>query len=322
MRALSATISVFLTLWFVGNAGLLWADRAEGSFERALSVSGPVQLQVSTSSGGIVIRKGAAGSVRIQARITAQDRFGDAAALVREVEQNPPIRQTGNIITIGNEVRRWDKVGISYDLTVPQETQADARTGSGNVDIYDLRGPVEASTGSGGIRAENIGARVQARTGSGNILVSRTGGGVSAGTGSGSVQLDSINGAVDAQTGSGNITVSGASGAVRARTGSGNVRVEKAQGEVDAQASSGGVTVDGSPKSARWDLRTGSGSVRVSLPPGTPFELDAHTGSGSITTSHPITVSGTVRKNELRGVAIRPDNRIFIRTGSGAVRVD
>lgn len=322
MRKASAAVVVFLVMVLAGAGELLYADRAEGAFARTLSVSGPVQLQVSTGSGGITIRKGAAGSVRIQARVSANDRFGDAAALVREVEQNPPIRQTGNIITIGNEVRRWDKVGISYDLTVPQETQADARTGSGNVDIYDLRGPVEAATGSGGIRAENIGARVQARTGSGNILLSRIGGGVSATTGSGSVQLDSINGAVEAETGSGNITVSGASGGVRARTGSGSVRVEKAQGEVDAQSSSGGVTVDGSPKSARWDLRTGSGSVRVSLPPGTPFELDAHTGSGSISTSHAITISGALRKNELRGVAIRADNRIFIRTGSGAVRVD
>ncbi len=238
------------------------------------------------------------------------------------MEQNPPIRQTGNIVTIGTVVRRWDRVGISYDLIVPEDTQVSAHTGSGNLDCYDVRGPVEASTGSGGIRVENTGGRVQARTGSGNIVVTRAGGSVTATTGSGSVQLSEVNGEGEAQTGSGNITVSGATGAVRARAGSGRVRIERAQAEVEAHSASGGVEVDGNPKSARWDLRTGSGSINVSLPPGTPFELDAHTGSGSITTAHPLMVSGTIRKNELRGVAIRPDSRIFIRTGSGSVRVD
>ncbi len=320
MRKVGAAVLVFAVMLVAVVP--LWADRAEGAFERTLSVSGPVQLRVSTGSGSITIRKGAAGSVRIQAKVHVSDRFGDAQALVREVEQNPPIRQTGNIITIGNEVRRWDKVGISYDLTVPEETQAEARTGSGNVEVYDLRGPLETATGSGGIRAENIGSQVQARTGSGNIVLSRTGGGASATTGSGSVETSSINGSVEAHTGSGNISVSGATGGVRARTGSGTIRVQKALGEVDAEAASGGVTVDGAPKSARWALRTGSGTVHVSLPVGTAFELDAQTGSGSISTSHPITVSGTIRKNELRGVAIRADNRIYIRTGSGTVRVD
>jgi len=305
MRKAGAAVLVLAVMLVAGVP--LWADRAEGAFERTLSVSGPVQLHVSTGSGNITIRKGAAGSVRIQGRVHVNDRFGDAQARVREVEQNPPIRQTGNIITIGTEVRRWEKVGISYDLTVPEETQADARTGSGNLEVYDLRGSLETATGSGGIRAENIGGQVQARTGSGNILLSGTGGGASATTGSGSVETNSINGSVEAHTGSGNITVSGASGGVRARTGSGSIRVQKALGEVDAEAASGGVTVDGAPRSARWALRTGSGSVHVSLP---------------LSTSHPLTVSGTIRKNELRAVAIRADNRIYIRTGSGTVRVD
>lgn len=319
MRFASGLLAVSMVL---GGAATVWADRADGSFERTLSVTGPVQLEVKTGSGNITMRRGSAGSVRIQARVTANTRFGDAAALVREVEQNPPIRQSGNTIVIGSDVQKWDRVGISYDLTVPEETQAAARTGSGNIDCYDVRGPLKIDTGSGNIRVENSASSVDSSTGSGNVAVSRAGGSVRAGTGSGNIQLVSINGSADTHTGSGDISVSGATGAVRARTGSGTVRIERATAEVSADAGSGGVVVDGTPKSARWDLRTGSGTVRVSLPPGTPFELDAHTGSGTISTAHQLMVSGTIRKNELRGVAIRPDNRIFIRSGSGSVRVD
>lgn len=311
-----------LPLFLAAGAALVRADRAEGSFDRTLAVSGPVQVRVSTGSGGITVRKGPSASVRVQARIRAQNVFGDAAALVRDVEQNPPIRQNGNIITLGDDVQRWNNVAISYDLAVPEETEVRAHTGSGSEEISDVRGPLEASTGSGAIRAEKIGSSVKATTGSGSILVSHAGGAVTASTGSGGIELTDINGAVEAHTGSGGITVIGSTGAVRARAGSGRVRVERAVSDVDAHSASGGVTVDGAPKSARWNLESGSGSILVSLPQSTPFELDAHTGSGGITTSHQLTVSGTSRRNELRGVAIRPDNHIFVRTGSGNVKVD
>ncbi len=310
-----------LLLLVVATAPLALADRAEGSFERTLAVTGPVRLEVATGSGNVTVRKGEGNSVRIQARIQANDRAGNAAALVREVEQNPPVQQTGNTIIIGSAVRKWNNVGISYDVTTPDQTQVKADSGSGNVECYDVRGPVEAGTGSGNVRVENSGGAVQARSGSGNVIVSRAGGSVSATSGSGSVQVTAVTGSAEATTGSGNVEVSRASGAVRARAGSGNVRVQGATENLDAESGSGGVIVDGTPKSARWNLRTGSGDVRVSLPPGTAFELDAHS-PGSITTAHPVTVSGTVGKHQLRGVAIRPDNHIFIRTGSGSVRVD
>lgn len=313
---------LFLFAVLLGNPLLLPADRAEGSFERTLTVSGAVELRVSTGAGSIQIRKGPAGSVRVVARIRAQDAFGDPAALVREVEQNPPISQSGNAITLGDHVRRWNHVSISYDLTVPEETQASASTGSGGIDIYDVRRQVDAATGSGSIQIERVGAGAQARTGSGSIIVSSTGGSVTASTGSGRIELTGINGRAEAQTGSGGITVIGATGAVRARAASGHVRVEKAVGDVTAESASGGVEVDGAPKSFHWELSTASGNVRVSLPRDTPFELDAHSSSGSITTSHPLTVSGTIRRNELRGVSIRPENHIRIRAASGSVRVD
>lgn len=301
----------------------LWAARAEGAFERILNVSGPVQLRVGTGSGSISIRKGAEPVVRIRARVVANDRWGgrDAKEVVREIEQNPPIQQTGNIITVGNEVRRWENVGISYDIAVPDETQVNAHTGSGNVDAYDVKGPAELGTGSGSIHAENIPGRVAASTGSGNVTVTRAGE-TKARTGSGSIEIAQIAGGVDANTGSGNVTVASATGAVHAEAGSGQVRIEGAKADVEAHSGSGGLTVDGTPKAAHWNLRSGSGGVNVTLPPGTAFEVDAHTGSGSISTSHPVTVSGTVRRNELRGVAVRSDNRLLIRTGSGNVRID
>ncbi|HYM12846.1 MAG TPA: hypothetical protein VEU62_19060, partial [Bryobacterales bacterium] len=41
------------------------ATAAEGTFERTLQVSGPVDLDVSTGAGGITVRAGSAGTVRV-----------------------------------------------------------------------------------------------------------------------------------------------------------------------------------------------------------------------------------------------------------------
>lgn len=315
----TVTLALFLIAAAVPQ---LMADRAEGSFERTLSVSGPVQLNVDTGSGNIIVRRGSAGSMRIQAKISANRRMGGAAELVREVEQNPPVRQSGNVITIGSAVRKWDNVGISYEISTPADSNVRAASGSGNVECHEVHGPVEATSGSGHVRVEGIGAEVRARTGSGNVVVARTEGAASGGSGSGNVELTAVSGAADAHTGSGNIAISRATGAVRARTGSGTIRVVGAASELDLESGSGEIDVDGAPKSSRWAMRTGSGSLRVSLPQGTGFELDAHAGSGTISTSHPVTVQGIVRKNELRGVAIRADNRLMLRTGSGNIRID
>ena len=70
-----------------------------------------------------------------------------------------------------------------------------------------------------------------------------------------------------------------------------------------------------------WDLRASSGTITVELPKDSAFELDARTSSGKIDSSHPITVSGQVRKNTLRGTVRGGGPTLALRTSSGSIRV-
>ena len=84
-------------------AGVVSAEE-QGSFERTLTVSGPVDLDVVTDSGGITVITGPAGSVRVHAILKAQHGFLDfdnAEAHIRELERNPPVEQIGNRVRIG-----------------------------------------------------------------------------------------------------------------------------------------------------------------------------------------------------------------------------
>ena len=72
------------------------AAAEEGTFERVLDVSGPVELEVVSGSGSITIRAGASDTVRVHGTIRSRD-----SGKVSRLEQNPPIEQNGNVIRVG-----------------------------------------------------------------------------------------------------------------------------------------------------------------------------------------------------------------------------
>lgn len=266
----------------------LWAMQTTGSFDRALNVSGPVELDVQNSSGSVTVRAGDATTVRVHGTIRAQNGFWDGAEQrVREVEKNPPIQQTGNSIRIGPIQDEWLRrhLSISYEITVPQQTRLRSRTGSGHQTVEGIQGPVDVSTGSGGVNVARIGGQVRAQTGSGRM------------------ELASIQGSVDAHTGSGGIQATAVSGPINARAGSGSVQLE--------QLSPGPV-----------EAHTGSGGVRLRLPQSGGYDLDAHTGSGSVTVDQPITIRGSMNRHAMRGQIRGGGMLLRVSTGSGSVRIE
>src|ERR1700726_4078219 len=89
-----------------------------GSFDRALNVNGPVDLEVATNSGRITVRSGNTGAVQIHAVISASDDVNSPD--VRDIELNPPIQQTGNSIRIRPiDNDRFRRIAIAYDVLVP-----------------------------------------------------------------------------------------------------------------------------------------------------------------------------------------------------------
>src|SRR5207248_8285229 len=85
------------------SSGVAFA--AQGSFDRTLQVSGPVDLQVSTGSGHIHVTAGGGSQVQVHATIRANEEtsnwFGGGGRLspqekAQRLEHNPPIEQDGN----------------------------------------------------------------------------------------------------------------------------------------------------------------------------------------------------------------------------------
>lgn len=304
------------------------AYAAEGSFERTLTVTGPVELDVSTGSGHIEVRSGDATTVRIHGSIRASSGWhlseDEAKRKVRYLESNPPIEQHGNIIRIGrvedSELTR--NVSIGYDLVAPAQTRLHSRTGSGSQSVVGIHGPVQASTGSGNLKLEDIGDEVRAETGSGNVQLRSVKGSAHTSTGSGSINASAIAGSFVASTGSGDVRLEQTgSGDGKVETGSGSVELHGVRGALRVRAGSGGITAEGEP-AGDWSLHTGAGSITVRVPSQAVFDLDAHTNSGTISSQHPITVQGTIGRGELRGKVGQGGFRLELRTGSGNIHID
>jgi hypothetical protein len=259
---------------------------ADGTFDRKLSVKGPVLLSVETGSGNIHVQPGSASEVHIVAHVHAGSGWslsGGSSAddRVKEVIAHPPITQAGNIISVGKQ--KVQNVAIDYEITTPRGTDLRADTGSGDIHIADEGGPVHARTGSGTIDATGLSDHVNLETGSGNIKAS---------------MLSSLD--------------------VKAQTGSGSIQLKNVQGSLWADTGSGSLEIAGKP-SASWKIETGSGDVNLSVG-SAPYSLDAETGSGDVQTSAPIT-SQSSDKHHIVGNVGGGGPKVRIVTGSGDIRI-
>jgi hypothetical protein len=255
---------------------------AEATFERTLSVSGRVELSVSTGSGNIHITHGVGNQVHIWGKVKSG--WGGSDERVREIAANPPIEQTGSIIRIGGHHENLHNISIDYEIQAPENAFLDAGSGSGDIRVEGVGENAKISTGSGNIHATGLHGGFKVDTGSGDIYAEQTG-----------------EGFVKAQTGSGNIELRNLRGSLYAHTGSGNIKA-------------------GGAPTADWKLGTGSGNVEL-WPGSAALTLDASTGSGSIHTDQEMLTHGSSDHHHVSGKINGGGPTVRIETGSGDIRV-
>jgi len=273
---------------FAIAVGLCYAQRADGSFERTLTVTGFADLELTTDAGGIDVVPGPPGTIRIRGILKAEDNWfhsrGDVESRIRELEAHPPIVQNGNSIRV--EVRdRHLLRGISMRLEVetPPDSRLRARADSGGIDVRGIKGPVDCHTDSGGIHASEIDSEVRATADSGGIHIRRVNGPVYAHADSGGIEAMEISGSIDAEVDSGGVRVS-----------------QTAPAPIKARSDSGGTDIT---------LATTGG-----------YDIQAHAGSGGITAPE-ITVSGRISSHEVNGKLRGGGALVDVRTDSGHIDI-
>jgi DUF4097 and DUF4098 domain-containing protein YvlB len=267
----------------VASAMAVPALATEASFDKTLSVKAQATLLISTGSGKIHLTHGSESQIHIVGRVRTTG-WGGSDAKVKEIAANPPIEQTGDIITVGRHMENLHNISIDYEVQAPQNVLLKAETGSGEIAIDGVGQNAKLETGSGSIHAHGLAGTLSAETGSGDIEIDLTG-----------------TGDAKAETGSGNIQIRGVHGAFHGQTGSGDIQAA------------------GLPLHD-WKLETGSGSVVLTLGSAS-FNLDAETGSGGIHVDQALTTEGSQEKDHVRGKVNGGGPLVKVETGSGGVTV-
>jgi DUF4097 and DUF4098 domain-containing protein YvlB len=279
-----ATSLIFLS--FALASGLA---AQEGSFDKTLVVSGPVNLDIKTASGGITVTQGLAGSVQIHAILRAEHGWFGSDHLeerMKELERHPPVEQNGNHVRVGYVQGRDLLRGISMRLEIrtPSDSQIQARAESGGIRVDGVRGPVECKTESGGIEIRDVAADVRAAAESGGVHIRNI------------------------------------KGSVSARAESGGIEAMEVAGRIDVETQSGSIRLD-QTTAAPINARAASGGVTVKLAPASGYDISAETASGRISVPAML-VQGAYSPHHVDGKIGNGGPLVRIRAASGSVRID
>jgi len=323
-KQLTFTLALLAALAAAGCAG---NASIEGSFDRSLTVDGPVRLELGNVAGSVQVLPGPPGRVEIHGsfRVHAWS-WRSVRTRVAELESNPPIEQSQNLIRVGTGLRPLARHSphsliIHYSITTPPDTEVHVDLGAGEIRVEGVRGPVQLTTGSGAVTAEQIGGDARVRSASGDIALREIKGEADATSGGGNMRLADISGDVRARSGAGNITVENPQQTVNVKSGAGNIRITGASDDIRAHDGMGNVTIEGNPRAASyWEVHSGMGNLALRVPPTASFHLYARTGMGGIRSELPGLPTEHSR-HELRAHVGSGGGRIEIESGMGEIRI-
>ncbi len=286
--------------------------KIKARFEKEMEVGVPLQLEVATGSGDISVQRGEDGKLRVtsdfQVRAGSQE---EAEELARRIREDPPIEVEGALARVGGlskyDLGTWPggpSVVFDFSVSAPFDTEVQVKTGSGDEDVRNLKGPVTAKAGSGDIQVRDVEEHVEIDTGSGDIAVTRGGSSVSADTGSGDLDLNEAGGEVSVRIGSGDAQLRCLGGSMHVAIGSGDVNVESPV-----------------PDGAEWVLKAGSGDVELLLPGDSQFALSARCALGEIEPGFGLRPSGGIGKRIEGKVGESPTSSITIKTAHGDIKI-
>jgi hypothetical protein len=274
--------------WMSGLALVaLAASPARGDeWTHQYPLKGRPELHVKTDDGSVRIETGTGSE--IDARVTTVGwRVAPGEVTITE-------SQTGDRVEI--EVRLpKDHHGfgsghrsVNVILRVPKEADLTVHTGDGSIEVQPVSGQIDLSTGDGSITADGLQ------------------GGIHLHSGDGSIRATGLAGRLEASTGDGHMDVRGRFDALDLRTGDGGI-------EAAAEP--------GSRIEAAWSLSSGDGGITLRLPKGLDADIDAHTGDGGIVLDKPVTVTGSISPNAVRGKLGAGGLPLRIQTGDGGIRL-
>lgn len=255
-------------------------------------VGGTLDTTVALAPGGTVDLGLSSGSITVSA-------WSRGEARVRATTEGGTLRFAASGARVALEVRGTQVGEARYELTVPVGTRLLMRSTSGTLTARGVGGEVDARTLSGDVEVASVADRATVESFSGSVTVR------------------DVRGVLRATSVSGDLVLSGLAGDVETGTVSGEIEMRGVQSRlVRAESVSGDIAFAGAIDPAgRYDFRTNSGDVRLTIPESASALLGVETFSGELDSSLRLTLQPGTRTG---GVGRR---RLEFRLGGGGARI-
>lgn len=228
------------------------------------------KIKIKTVSGDCIIKKGDGEEVKLVLTYTYDDS-----------DFEPELEQRGDRLILTEKFRgRTTRGKSTWRLIVPEATNIDFSTASGDLEVNDLKSRVEASTASGNVDLTNLSGEFEVSTASGDVEAKVLEGQVKFSTASGDVDLSALTGEVKISTASGRINADKMEGEIKLSAASGNIDILSSVGEFEVSAASGDVEANEILLKAESSFSVASGNVEVTLGESPEYDLKVSAASG------------------------------------------
>jgi DUF4097 and DUF4098 domain-containing protein YvlB len=286
----------------INNAnGRVGVSRGRGRLE-VENAFGSVDVR---GNDGDVLVRGGNGAVTV-ADVTGTaditNRFGSIQ--VRNAGRGLTIHSNNGGIEATN-VGGATNIANSFGKVIVTDSRGDlfVQNQNGEIQATGVGGAADLHNSFGAVRFSRIGKNLTVRSQNAGVVGDSVGGSATVETSFGNVDLRDIKGGARITAGNSPVRLASVSGEVYAKTSFGGITLTDVAGPVTAENGNGSITVEvrRGPKCQPVSLHTTFAPIRVTLPQGTGYNLNAQTSFGHIRTDFEIAATGEIGRDSLAG---------------------
>jgi putative adhesin len=304
--------NAFGTIELTRNVGDVGVSCSNGAVA-VTDVEGSLDLRNRFGSVTVTKIRGKAQVVSSNGTVTVADVTGPATITgsfgkvsVRDVtgaleieNSNGPVEATkvGSSARVRNSFGSVEVSGVSGDAVVDNS--------NAGVTLTDVSGSAQVHTSFGAVRIAKVGKGVRVTGENGNVSVADLGAAAFLQTSFGLIEAARVAGDLTAENANGAVKASGIKGEASVKTSFASVTLDGIGGKIEVENQNGSIEVRGVPSSAGkcfpLSLTSSFGPIRVYLPEGTGFKVDARTSFGKVHSDMPLSIAGSIGGDSISG---------------------
>jgi DUF4097 and DUF4098 domain-containing protein YvlB len=229
-------------------------------------------VKIRTVSGDCIVKKGKEKRINVKIIHTFD-----------ENDYKPEMREEEDVLVLSENFKGSPESGnAGWIITVPDKTEVDFKSASGDFSIKGLTCELSAVTASGDFKIENIKGNSKITTASGDLQLKRIHGRIRLKSASGDTEVKDITGDIEIRSASGDIEAKRIDGEFVIKTSSGDIKIEDSRGSYNIESVSGEIDVEDITLENKSSFETVSGEISVRLSKSSDSDLSLESTSGDV----------------------------------------